>query len=109
MPKKPKSMRKRKSKKTDRSPITKQKPTPFGLKQISVHPRLAAVVSSLKQFTADELEELKRVSSEVVAAGASVTGCWISDTGGQQHCVNLPPDVCTRQGGISVPTRCPIN
>ncbi len=77
------------------------------LQTIEVHPRLANAISSLKRLVPEELERLRGLSSKALAEGTQSTGCWISDTGGQQHCMNLPPDVCTREGGISVPTRCP--
>jgi hypothetical protein len=77
------------------------------LRTIKVHPHLAHAIQSLKKFSPEELEQVKNLSRATVAEAGQSTGCWISDSGGQQHCVNLPPDVCTRQGGISVPTRCP--
>ena len=77
------------------------------LQAIKIHPHFAQAIQSLKKLTPDEFEEIKGLSAAALAEGAQSTGCWISDSGGQQHCINLPPDVCTRKGGISVPTRCP--
>jgi hypothetical protein len=77
------------------------------LKAIKVHPHLADAILSLKKLGPEEFQEIKSLSGAATTEGLQSTGCWISDSGGQQHCVNLPPDVCTRKGGISVPTRCP--
>jgi len=76
---------------------------------ISVHPMLAKAILSLKKFGPEELAEIKKTSAQATAAGAASTACFISDSSGQQHCINLPPDVCSRQGGISLPTKCPNN
>jgi hypothetical protein len=78
-------------------------------KTISVHPRLARAILSLKKLDPTEIDRMRGLAADAAAAGSASTGCWISDSGGEQHCINLPPDVCTRQGGISVPTRCPNN
>jgi hypothetical protein len=77
------------------------------LRTIKVHPHFADAIASLKKFAPEDLEEIKNLASTEFAEGGQSTGCWLSDSGGQQHCVNLPPDVCTRKGGISVPTKCP--
>lgn len=74
-----------------------------------IHPHLTEAILSLKKLDAKEFAEVQALSA-MHSAGTAVgpsTGCIISDSGGQQHCVNLPPDVCSRQGGISIPTRCP--
>lgn len=77
------------------------------LTTIEVHPKLAQAIASLKKHGPEELKRIKELECADLPAPVRSTGCWISDSGGQQHCVNLPPDVCTREGGISVPTRCP--
>lgn len=77
------------------------------LRTIKVHPHFAHAIASLKKLAPEELEEIKKLASTEFAGGGQSTGCWLSDSGGQQHCVNLSPDVCTRKGGISVPTKCP--
>lgn len=79
------------------------------LRTIKVHPHFANAIASLKKLAPEELEGIKKLASTEFAEGGQSTGCWLSDSGGQQHCVNLPPDVCARKGGISVPTRCPNN
>jgi hypothetical protein len=89
-----------------KKPLTGKRATK---KTISVHPKLAKAILSLRKFAPAEMEEIKNLSAQTKAAGVASTGCWISDSGGEQHCINLPPDVCTRQGGMSVPTRCPNN
>jgi hypothetical protein len=74
-----------------------------------IHPHLTEAILSLKRLDPKEFAEVQALSA-MHSAGAAVgpsTGCIISNSGGQQHCVNLPPDVCSRQGGISIPTRCP--
>jgi hypothetical protein len=76
-------------------------------KTISVHPHLAKAIVSLRKFAPAEMEEIRTLSAQTTAAGTASTACFISDTGGEQHCINLPPDVCTGKGGISLPTRCP--
>ena len=76
------------------------------LRTIKVHPHLALAIASLKRFSPEELEEVKTLASTEFADNS--TGCWLSDSGGQQHCVNLPPAICTSKGGMSVPTKCPI-
>ena len=76
-------------------------------KSVSVHPKLAKAITSMKKLAPAELEEVRTLSEKHTAQGAETTGCFLSDTGGQQHCLNLPSDVCTRRGGISVPTPCP--
>jgi hypothetical protein len=78
-------------------------------KTISVHPHLAHAILSLKKLAPAEMEEVKALSAKANVDGVQSTGCWISDSGGEQHCIDLPPDVCTRRGGISVPTSCPNN
>jgi hypothetical protein len=78
-----------------------------GLQSVKVHPRLAKAILSLKKLAPEELERVRSLSATATATSAPSTGCWISDSGGQQHCINLPPDVCTREKGMSVPTRCP--
>jgi hypothetical protein len=75
---------------------------------IKVHPHFARAIASLKKFSSEELDEIKTLAGTVTAGSGNSTGCWLSDSGGQQHCVNLPPAVCTSKGGISVPTKCPI-
>jgi hypothetical protein len=77
------------------------------LRTIKVHPHFANAITSLKKLAPEELTEIKNLASTEFAESGQSTGCWLSDSGGQQHCVNLPPDVCTRKGGISVPTKCP--
>lgn len=77
------------------------------LQTIKVHPHLAKAILSLKKFAPNEIERLKGLSANMATYGSQPTACWISDSGGQQHCMNLPPDVCAREGGISVPTPCP--
>jgi hypothetical protein len=78
------------------------------LTTIKVHPHFARAIASLERFAPEEIEEIKKSAGADFAEGAQATGCWLSDSGGQQHCVNLPPDVCARKGGISVPTKCPM-
>jgi hypothetical protein len=109
MPKKGKFTKRKGSRQKGRK-AKSGKPSPKSqspLQTIKVHPHLAHAILSLKKFAPDELENIKSLSSVPVAEGGQPTACWISDSGGQQHCVNLSPDVCTRNGGISVPTRCP--
>jgi hypothetical protein len=74
---------------------------------ISIHPRLGKATLSLKKFAPEEMGTIKSLSAHTTATGVASTGCWISDAGAEQRCINLPADVCTRHGGISVPTRCP--
>jgi hypothetical protein len=76
-------------------------------KRISVHHRLADAILSLRKFAPEEMEEIRALSARADTAAGRTTSCWISDSGGEQHCINLTPDDCTRKGGISVPTKCP--
>ena len=91
--------------------IANGKASPSGLRvsfqTIKVHPHFAKAIASVKQFAPEEIEEIKKLASSEFAGLAQSTGCWLSDSGGPQHCVNLPPEVCARKGGISVPTKCP--
>ena len=75
----------------------------------TIHPHLTEAILSLKKLDSKEFAEVQALSAmhSASTAAAPSTGCIISDSAGQQHCVNLPPDVCSRQGGISIPTRCP--
>jgi hypothetical protein len=108
MPKKSKTPKRTQARKKGKKSNKRSSRYTTTLQTIKVHPHLANAIRSLKKFSPEELEQVKTLSRTVVVAEAGQsTGCWISDSGGQQHCVNLPPDVCTRQGGISVPTRCP--
>jgi hypothetical protein len=104
------SKKKAAKKTTSKRAVTKStgapKPPGPGKKQIAVHPRLADAIHSLRRFSPAEMTEVKALAGQP-GTGAASTGCFISDSGGQQHCINLPPDVCTNKGGISVPTRCP--
>ena len=86
---------------------TKKRKAKRSLSTIKVHPHFARAIASVKRFSADEIEEIKTLASAEFAGAGQSTGCWLSDSGGPQHCVNLPPDVCARKGGISVPTKCP--
>jgi hypothetical protein len=106
MPKKTKSRKSKKGAAT-KSKAGGQKAS-LRLQTIKVHPRLAHAIASLKKVAPKELEDIRTLSSTEFANDGGSTGCWLSDTGGQQHCVNLPPAVCTSKGGISVPTKCPI-
>jgi hypothetical protein len=109
MPKKTKSVkiRKRATKQGKANGKKLSRGSQGSLCTIKVHPHLAHAIASLKKLAPEELEEIKKLASAESAEGGQSTGCWLSDSGGQQHCVNLPPDVCSRKGGISVPTRCP--
>jgi hypothetical protein len=86
--------------------LTKQTPAP-SLEAISVHPRFAHAILSMKRLTDEEFAEVKAMAAAHDEAIVASTGCWISDSGGQQHCVNLSPAACTNKGGISVPIKCP--
>jgi hypothetical protein len=77
------------------------------LRSIAIHPRFTEAISSMKRLTTAEFSELQTLSAQNDDTVTPSTGCWISDSGGQQHCVNLPADVCTRKGGIAVPIKCP--
>ena len=89
-----------------KKPKVKEKKQSFTT--IKVHPHFARAIASLKKFAPAEIEEIKKYASTEFGESGQPTGCWLSDSAGQQHCVNLPPDVCARKGGISVPTKCPM-
>jgi hypothetical protein len=99
----PKNIKTAKSKKSR----TKKRKAKSSLSTIKVHSHFARAIASVKKFSPDEIEEIKTLASTEFAGARQSSGCWLADTGGPQHCVNLPPDVCARKGGISVPTKCP--
>jgi hypothetical protein len=88
----------------------KKKPAAIARKKtISVHPKLAQAILSLRKLAPAEMEEVRALAAKATAERVQSTACFLSDTGGQQHCIDLPSDVCTRRGGISLPTPCPNN
>ena len=108
MPKKTKSRKNKSGTKKRKANNKKASLSSQGsLVTIKVHPHLAHAIASLRKLAPEELEGIKKLASTEFAGGS--TGCWLSDSGGEQHCVNLPPAVCSSKGGISVPTRCPIS
>lgn len=87
--------------------LAEQTSAPSPLETISIHPRLAHAIQSMKRLSDEEFAEVKAMAAAHDEAIVASTGCWISDSGGQQHCVNLSPAACTNKGGISVPIKCP--
>jgi hypothetical protein len=104
-----KSTAKKKATKAQKAVAKKKPAATAGKKTISVHPKLAHAILSLRKLAPAEVEEVRELAAKAAAGGEESTACFLSDTGGQQHCINLPPNVCTRRGGISLPTPCPNN
>jgi hypothetical protein len=104
-----KSVGKKKAATTQKTAAKPQAAVTAKKKTISVHPKLAEAIQSLRKLAPSEVEEVRAIAAKAAASGIEATACFLSDTGGQQHCINLPSDVCTRRGGISLPTPCPNN
>ena len=56
--------------------------------------------------TAEELQELKRLSAMAIGKRLSVGACWFGFSGGRDQCVPLTEEDCLKQGGVWVGGAC---